>query len=203
MCPVIEEAPYHHGRLRSAVLAAAEKTLATSGVEGISLRQLAKDVGVSHAAPRYHFKDKQSLLDALAIEGFTRLSKATSDAADPALPLKPRTEAMVRAYVRFATANHELYAVMLSSKHHPEASESLHQAATGGMQVAVTLIAEGQQSGVFRPGDPYTLALATAAHIHGLSTVLSWDIFTAQPTDTLLTTSFNLVWSGLAATTDE
>ena len=195
---MIEEAPYHHGRLRSAVLAAAERTLATSGVDGLSLRQLAKDVGVSHAAPRYHFKDKQALLDALAIEGFSRLSQAIADAADPALPLRPRTEAMVHAYVRFATANQELYSVMLSSKHHPQASESLQQAAATGMQAAVALIADGQHQGVFRPGDPYTLALATSAHIHGMATLLSWDTFAGQPTEDLETTSFNLVWSGLA-----
>ena len=63
--------PYHHGNLRAALLEQAERTLADGG--DLSLRALARQVGVSHAAPRRHFAGKQALLDALAEDGFERL----------------------------------------------------------------------------------------------------------------------------------
>ncbi|MEW2235322.1 helix-turn-helix domain-containing protein, partial [Streptomyces sp. NPDC024062] len=64
--------PYHHGNLRTDLLDAAERSLRAHGAEQLSLRDLARDVGVSHAAPRRHFADRRALLDALAESGFTR-----------------------------------------------------------------------------------------------------------------------------------
>ena len=58
------EKPYHHGDLRAALLAAAEVELSEKGVEGFSLRSVAKRAGVSHAAPAHHFGDSQGLLTA-------------------------------------------------------------------------------------------------------------------------------------------
>ena len=60
---------YHHGNLRSVLLARAEEAL--NAGEDLSLRELARRAGVSHAAPRRHFADKQALLDALAEDGFS------------------------------------------------------------------------------------------------------------------------------------
>ena len=65
--------PYHHGNLRTALLAAAQQTVRERGVAALSLRELAREVGVSHGAPRRHFPDRQALLDALAEDGFERL----------------------------------------------------------------------------------------------------------------------------------
>src|SRR5919106_3981679 len=65
--------PYHHGNLRGALLAAAERTVRERGVQELSLRELAREIGVSHGAPRRHFPDRQALLDALAEAGFARL----------------------------------------------------------------------------------------------------------------------------------
>ena len=62
----VNERPYHHGNLRQALLAQAERTVRERGVQELSLRELAREVGVSHAAPRRHFPDRQALLDALA-----------------------------------------------------------------------------------------------------------------------------------------
>ena len=66
--------PYHHGNLRAALLERGRAHAAPSGGE-LSLRELAREVGVSHAAPRRHFADKQALLDALAEDGFERLGR--------------------------------------------------------------------------------------------------------------------------------
>jgi AcrR family transcriptional regulator len=68
--------PYHHGNLRAALLDAAECSVEEQGAEQLSLRELARAVGVSHAAPRSHFPDRQALLDALAERGFDRLAAA-------------------------------------------------------------------------------------------------------------------------------
>ncbi|MGW5382721.1 WHG domain-containing protein [Nocardia sp. NPDC003963] len=85
---------YHHGDLRSAMLAAAADQIAADGIDAISLRALARRAGVSHAAPAHHFGDRAGLLTALAAEGFELLAvelEATSDARAAAV-----------AYIRFA-----------------------------------------------------------------------------------------------------
>jgi AcrR family transcriptional regulator len=69
----LKRSTYHHGDLRAALLRAGEQLLSESGVAGFSLREVARRVGVSHAAPAHHFVDAQGLLAALATEGFRRL----------------------------------------------------------------------------------------------------------------------------------
>ena len=61
---------YHHGDLRQALLAEATAMLEESGADGLSLRALARRVGVSHAAPGHHFADRNALLAELAADGF-------------------------------------------------------------------------------------------------------------------------------------
>ena len=73
--------PYHHGNLREALLAAAERTLVAGGASSLTLRELGRELGVSHTSPRRHFADKQALLDALALRGFERLGAVTARAA--------------------------------------------------------------------------------------------------------------------------
>src|ERR1700739_1211963 len=94
--------PYHHGNLRTALLDAAERMLRERGVQALSLRGLAREVGVSHGAPRRHFPDRQALLDALAGAGFERLGAELRAAADAAPEgFEPRVRAIGAAYVRF------------------------------------------------------------------------------------------------------
>src|SRR4051795_10361603 len=101
---VSEARRYHHGNLRSELLEAAERTLATRGAGELSLRELARELGVSHAAPRRHFAGKQALLDALALDGFERLGAALEAAVTGAGErFEDRLAALARTYVRFAT----------------------------------------------------------------------------------------------------
>src|SRR3954471_23808284 len=123
-----ETRPYHHGDLRAALLAAAERTLRDRGAVALSLRELARETGVSHAAPGRHFKDKQALLDALALAGYERLAQTLEAADDPGLPLEPRLTALAKAYLGFAVENAALLELMFARKHDPEASA---QVATG------------------------------------------------------------------------
>ena len=82
------ERAYHHGNLRSALLERAWDVVDADGADALSLRQLARDTGVSHGASARHFRDKQALLDALAIEGFTRLNASLADAGDRTRPAR-------------------------------------------------------------------------------------------------------------------
>src|SRR3954464_5665118 len=76
--------PYHHGNLREELLREGERALESGGAAGLSLREVARAIGVSHAAPRRHFADKQALLDALAEAGFARLTSKLRGAVDGA-----------------------------------------------------------------------------------------------------------------------
>ncbi|WP_369271545.1 TetR/AcrR family transcriptional regulator [Streptomyces sp. R11] len=98
--------PYHHGDLRRAILTAALDVIAADGPSALSLRDLARRAGVSHAAPAHHFKDRTGLLTAIAAEGFGLLAGTLNEAAD----LK---DAGVR-YVRFAREHPAHFQVMFT-----------------------------------------------------------------------------------------
>ncbi|MBV9561927.1 MAG: helix-turn-helix transcriptional regulator, partial [Bradyrhizobium sp.] len=67
-----ETAPYHHGALRDALLEAAEQVLERDGLAGLTLRAVAREAGVSHAAPTHHFGDVTGLVSELAAIGFRK-----------------------------------------------------------------------------------------------------------------------------------
>lgn len=99
--------PYHHGDLRRALMAAAEDAVARSGPAALSLRELARTVGVSHAAPAHHFGSKTGLLTAIAAEGFAVLADDLAGArAGGAFG------DVGAAYVAFATRRPGAFAVM-------------------------------------------------------------------------------------------
>jgi AcrR family transcriptional regulator len=100
--------PYHHGDLRSALLKAAAEEIGRVGVAQLSLRELARRAGVSHAAPAHHFGDKTGLVTALATEGFRILHEHTS-------PVLGHADALVRAgeqYIAFALGYPAHFSVM-------------------------------------------------------------------------------------------
>lgn len=105
--------PYHHGDLRNALILTATEMITESGVASISVRSIAKRVGVSAAAYAYHFPDKATLLLAIATEGFRRLNEALR----PALRFKDphqRFYKLGQCYLDFALKNPAHYKVMFS-----------------------------------------------------------------------------------------
>jgi AcrR family transcriptional regulator len=98
---VSDQRTYHHGALRSALLAAAESLLEERGLDRFSLRETARRAGVSPAAPAHHFKDSRGLLTAIAAAGFRALGDAI-EAADVGQNSEERLHSQGRAYVRFA-----------------------------------------------------------------------------------------------------
>ena len=172
--------PYHHGDLRQALLASAERTLLEKGVAALSLRELARDVGVSHAAPGRHFKDKQALVDALALTGFERTAKELTAADSPDLPLEARLTELARTYVHFAVSNAELLEVMYSRKHDPDISEQLRAAVDGTTTQFVQIVIDAQERGEMIPGTPWTIALVIGAALHGTASFAAQGTLTPE-----------------------
>src|SRR5437763_15252056 len=81
-----DDGPYHHGALRDALLQAAERVLERDGLGGLTLRAVAREAGVSHAAPTHHFGDLTGLLSELAAIGFRQFNAAMAQACVDRLP---------------------------------------------------------------------------------------------------------------------
>lgn len=191
--------PYHHGKLREGLLARATESIEEAGVEGLSLRQLARDLGVSHAAPGKHFRDKQALLDALALDGFRGMNARIMGASEAAGDHRSRFVRIARAYVEFAVSHPVLLAVMHSTKHHPDASDELRNIGEGGMRVAKALIAEAQDAGVLAPGDCERLALVCFASLHGAAMLAAGNLLDGTSVDSLTIATTDLLWAGMVA----
>ncbi|WP_269821850.1 TetR/AcrR family transcriptional regulator [Nocardia asteroides] len=176
---------YHHGDLRAELLERAEATLRTSGVDSLTLRQLARETGVSHAAPNRHFRDKQALLDALALVGFERLAALYADAAIDGT-FSERVFATARIHLRFAVDNPALLTLMFSRKNSADVGTELAAAMQQTFASAITLMAEGQSSGEVVPGDPVRLSMLLAAAVHGLADFVVSGFLTEEVAEELL-----------------
>lgn len=114
---MVPEKPFHHGNLRDELLSRARVTLRESGEDGISLRQLAREAGVSHGAPRRHFPERQHLLDALAEEGFDELTARMVEQAERSDgDAVAAFRAVARTYIDFAVEDAALMELMFSTK---------------------------------------------------------------------------------------
>jgi AcrR family transcriptional regulator len=111
----IDKKPYHHGDLRAALISEGLAILGESDADSLSLRELARRVGVSAPSVYRHFPDKQALMTALAEEGLRRLGASQHQAAEAVGGGKAGFAATGRAYVRFALANPALYRLIFTS----------------------------------------------------------------------------------------
>lgn len=163
---------YHHGDLRTALIESALRILEAEPVEAVTLRRLARDTGVTHAAPYHHFPDRRTLLGAVAARGFQDLHDAmtaeTGGSDDPFTRLR----AAGTAYVTFAVEHPELFRLMFSgrwkdSADHPE----LREAATRAFDALQGLLAVALPDGYER-SDLVTPARAAWALVHGTAILL-------------------------------
>jgi AcrR family transcriptional regulator len=182
----VADRPYHHGNLRAALLAQAELTLRDHGLDGLSLRELARQVGVSHGAPRRHFADRQALLDALAESGFARLGAELRAALENAGEnYEARLRATATAYVRFAISDAALLELMFAGKHRQQ-SGALGEAADRAFSVILDLIREGQAGGVLEPGEPERIGLLLFATMQGIAALVTGGIVDPEELDSLV-----------------
>jgi AcrR family transcriptional regulator len=167
--------PYHHGDLRRALVDAAKQVLERDGPQALSLRAVAREAGVSPAAPYHHFKDKCDLLNALAEEGFHALSDALKAPFEGSS--EPSLTAMGIAYVKFAQSNPALYRVMYDSARNEAAMpRGMHEKEDGGFN----LVKEAMIRAGADPADETGLQLACIASwcaAHGLAEMAGFAQF--------------------------
>ncbi|WP_236644008.1 TetR/AcrR family transcriptional regulator [Sorangium sp. So ce296] len=165
------ERPYHHGDLRRAVLEEALALIEEQGNARFTLREVARRIGVSHAAPYRHFADKRALMTELAVQASTELAAQISAALEQAGgALRARFLAAGYAYVRFALEHPAPFHVMYSSE--VDAEDPRVAAATSrSLGLLLGFIEEAQRAGAFPPGDPMALAVPIWAMHHGLATL--------------------------------
>ncbi|MBR1124369.1 TetR/AcrR family transcriptional regulator [Bradyrhizobium lablabi] len=119
--------PYHHGDLHDALLKAAERVLERDGLPGLTLRAVAREAGVSHAAPTHHFGDLTGLVSELAAIGYRHFSAAML-AGRASGTVQEQGLAAARAYVAFAQAHPGMYGLMFRAERLDMSRPSLHEA---------------------------------------------------------------------------
>ena len=156
---------YHHGDLRRALVEAALELLLEGGTEALGMRERARRVGVSAAAPYRHFRDKQALIQAVAAAGFALFLEAI-DKAKADVPAEEQFGAMAEAYVQFALRYPRLYRLMFSSELGKFEDKELRRAADAAYESLA--VAAARQD----PEAPGEAAISAWAFVHGLSMLL-------------------------------
>ncbi len=123
------ESRYHHGALHQALLKAAEKVLERDGLPGLTLRAVAREAGVSHAAPTHHFGDLTGLVSELAAIGFRQFNEAMVAAGSVPGPMLEKAMARAKAYVAYARTNPGMYGLMFRTERLDMTRPALHDAA--------------------------------------------------------------------------
>ncbi|NEA98755.1 TetR/AcrR family transcriptional regulator [Streptomyces sp. SID13726] len=191
--------PYHHGDLRAALLTLAEQTLRENGPGAVSLRELAREAGVSPAAPSRHFKGKQALLDALALEGFDRLTVELGGALERAGDsFGDRMAAVMRAYLGFATANAALHDLMYEFKYAPSTSAELAEARQRLGNLTAELVEEGQRRGEVRADPLDSVTLPLTATLQGFAALVVGGAIPADRIERSLDDTIAFVLRGYA-----
>ncbi len=157
---------YHHGNLRESLLLAAETVLAAHGVRGITLREVAKAAGVSHAAPYHHFAGLNEMLAAVAERGFAALAEAM-ECANAAGDTRERLLHIAQAYVRCARSQPERFRLMFAPQlNQADAFPALQAAAQRAFAILSAAACEHD------PVNGTELALCGWSLSHGLSNLL-------------------------------
>lgn len=160
---------YHHGDLKNALIEAGIEILSKEGVQALSLRKVARKVGVSHAAPYAHFADKQELIAAIATEGYAKLYQKLAQAAAmcPDDPARKLVE-VAWAYVQFATSKPDHFKVTFSGIVEQEADYPEYvEYSKKSLELVTDLIADCQRTGLVYSDNIDLLAISIWAAIHG------------------------------------
>ncbi|NRP75303.1 Nucleoid occlusion factor SlmA [Ensifer psoraleae] len=163
--PEMQARGYHHGDLRTALIKAGLALLEREGPGGVSLRAVARQVGVSQAAPYAHFHSKRELMSAIATVGFSRLRDLIAPlASDPARSLSD----LGLAYLDFARANPGLYRLMFGSDEHIDMrNEHLSTASRQALELLAMKAGRNGSDPIRDPGP-----IAAWSLVHGLVMLL-------------------------------
>jgi AcrR family transcriptional regulator len=166
-------ANYHHGDLRNALIAAGRAALEDIGPRELSLRSVAKAVGVSEAAPSRHFAGKEGLLAAMAAQGFAELAEKRREVAESNQPPEARVRAMMDEYVRFAQRHRGLFDLMVGPRIiQPGKYDELKQSTTASFDLFAQAVCDFGRVCGWPDRSLNLLVHAAWAVEHGLATLI-------------------------------
>jgi AcrR family transcriptional regulator len=178
---------HYDGDLQRALIDAAAQLWADVGSDGVSLREVARHAGVSHAAPAHHFGDRAGLLTALATEGFVLFEQflRTALASNPRKPID-QLPALGRAYAEFADLYPGHFAVMFRPALIHTTDPAFAEASDAAFQTLRRHIERCQRAGWHAGADSQTLAAAAWALAHGISALRALGTLARHYPDTSL-----------------
>lgn len=162
---------YHHGDLKSTLIESALRLIKAKGPENLSLRELAREAGVSQAAPYRHFKDKKELLAAIIEQGFEKKYQYMYEAIESAKnDPKEMYFACGLAYFRMGLKHPQHFKLMTSSEVIPDpAYPSLLEKASSTFILLREMIKYSQKKGIVGKGDPYHKAMNCWCVVNGFT----------------------------------
>jgi AcrR family transcriptional regulator len=195
----VSDRPFHHGNLRAVLLDQAESVLRERGMDALSLRELAREAGVSHGAPRSHFIDREALLDALAERGFIRLADEVRAAAADVPEGYPRVlHAVGSAYLGFAWRESALLDLLVAAKAEGP-SEAVANAAERLFATLTDIMGTGVEAGVYDAADVGRLTLMIGATIQGAAAYITSRRITAEQGEALVEDAITLLITGASS----
>lgn len=166
---------YHHGALRDALLEGAESILRRDGLRSLTLRQMAREVGVSHTAPIHHFGDTAGVLSELAARGHLRLAAEMFRRAREIDSEDERRRAIARGYIGFAVEHPDLFRLMSRYELLDQSNEALNEARRRSI-LALAGVFEDQGAAQQAPKriEPKQMIWMVAAwsYVHGLASLV-------------------------------
>jgi AcrR family transcriptional regulator len=171
MILIMKSKTYHHGNLKEVLISAGLEILSEKGMEGLSLRNVAKRIGVSHAAPYNHFHDKQALLAALSTAGHERLHQTLLETFEKFK--HDSTDLIIEiawAYLQFAQQDPDRFKLMFSSaleeeRNHPAFMEISRKSIALFEEIILFCQSKGQLAG----GDVKSIAIKLWSSVHGFT----------------------------------
>lgn len=201
----LTQRPYHHGNLRQALIDMAVTVAEETGKDVISVREVARRLGVSSGAPFRHFPNRESLMTAVAEEALARLRlRVERDQLDARADPITRLKTLGRTFIRWALQNPTQFRLVSSrSLFEFDRSARLPVHFDAVRQVTLSLVEQAQLAGQLPAGALPEMALALRALVYGLARMQvdgqlpQWRVDTSEAERTLIS-AMNLIVDGLS-----